>query len=87
MVTQTGCIGLCSQEPVARVILDGQETVYVNLTPEKARRIVAEHLKGGKPVGIRHWPIRRRQDVQKQCNGVRRYRLHLLRQRRHRPCL
>ena len=50
MVTQTGCIGLCSQEPVAGVILDGQETVYVNLTPEKARRIVAEHLKGGKPV-------------------------------------
>ena len=50
MVTQTGCIGLCPQEPVAQVILDGQTTTYVSLTPDKARRIVKEHLQGGKPV-------------------------------------
>ena len=50
MVTQTGCIGLCPQEPVAQVILNGQTTTYVSLTPDKARRIVKEHLQGGKPV-------------------------------------
>lgn len=50
MVTQTGCIGLCSQEPVAQVVLGGETVTYVRLTPEKARRIVEEHLKGGRPV-------------------------------------
>lgn len=50
MVTQTGCIGLCSQEPVAQVVLDGVTTTYVKLTPDKARRIVREHIQGGVPV-------------------------------------
>ncbi len=50
-VTQTGCIGICQYEPVVEVYEDGKDKVtYVKMTPEKAARVVAEHLKGGKVV-------------------------------------
>ena len=50
-VVQTGCVGVCQYEPVAEVCRPGEEKVtYVNLTPNKVGRIVAEHLIGGKPV-------------------------------------
>lgn len=50
-VTQTGCIGICQYEPVVEVFEDGREKVtYVKMTADKAKRVVAEHLKGGKPV-------------------------------------
>ena len=50
-VSQTGCIGICQYEPVAEVYESGKEKVtYVKLTPEKAKRIVEEHIKGGKVV-------------------------------------
>ena len=51
MVTQTGCIGICQYEPVVEVFEDGKEKVtYVKMTAEKAKRVVDEHLKGGKVV-------------------------------------
>lgn len=51
LVTQTGCIGLCRYEPVVEVFREGEEKVtYVHMTPEKAARVVAEHLAGGTPV-------------------------------------
>ena len=51
MVTQTGCIGICQYEPVVEVFEDGKDKVtYVKMTADKAKRVVAEHLKGGKPV-------------------------------------
>lgn len=50
-VTQTGCIGLCQYEPVVEVYEGGKEKVtYVKMTPEKAKKVVAEHIKNGKPV-------------------------------------
>ncbi len=50
-VTQTGCIGICQYEPVVEVFEDGKDKVtYVKMTPDKAKRIVKEHLEGGKPV-------------------------------------
>ncbi len=50
-VTQTGCIGICQYEPVVEVFEDGKEKVtYVKLTPEKAERIIKEHLVGGNVV-------------------------------------
>ena len=49
--TQTGCIGICQYEPVVEVFEDGKDKVtYVKMTADKAKRVVAEHLKGGKPV-------------------------------------
>ena len=50
-VSQTGCIGMCEYEPLVEVFMPGQEKVtYVNMTAEKASRVVAEHIKGGTPV-------------------------------------
>ena len=50
-VTQTGCIGICQYEPVVEVYRPGEEKVtYVKMTPERAQKVVAEHLIGGKPV-------------------------------------
>jgi NADP-reducing hydrogenase subunit HndB len=51
MVTQTGCIGICQYEPVVEVVVPGQEKVtYVKMTPEKAAKVVAEHLVNGNVV-------------------------------------
>ncbi len=51
VVTQTGCIGICQYEPVVEIFIPGQEKItYVKMTPEKAQRVVAEHLVGGKPI-------------------------------------
>ncbi|MGN0171571.1 MAG: (2Fe-2S) ferredoxin domain-containing protein [Acutalibacteraceae bacterium] len=49
-VTQTGCIGICQYEPVAEVLEGDQKTTYVKLTAEKAKKIVEQHIKGGKVV-------------------------------------
>ncbi len=50
-VSQTGCIGICQYEPVVEVFQEGKEKVtYVKINPDKAKRIVVEHIKGGKVV-------------------------------------
>ena len=50
-VSQTGCIGICQFEPVVEVFEAGKEkTTYVKMTPEKAARVVKEHLASGKVV-------------------------------------
>lgn len=50
-VTQTGCIGICQFEPVVEVYEQDKEKVtYVKMTPDKAKRVIAEHIKGGKAV-------------------------------------
>ena len=44
-VTQTGCIGICQYEPVVEVFEAGKEKVtYVKMTPEKAVKVVNDHL-------------------------------------------
>ncbi|MCD6182098.1 MAG: (2Fe-2S) ferredoxin domain-containing protein [Candidatus Cloacimonetes bacterium] len=51
VVTQTGEKGLSSMEPVVDVIEEGKPVVtYGNMTPDKARRIVAEHIVNGRIV-------------------------------------
>ncbi|HIT58268.1 MAG TPA: (2Fe-2S) ferredoxin domain-containing protein [Candidatus Faeciplasma pullistercoris] len=50
-VSQTGCIGICQFEPVVEVFEAGKDKVtYVKMTPEKAKRVVEEHLKGGRVI-------------------------------------
>ena len=50
-VSQTGCIGICQFEPIVEVYQSGKEKVtYVKMTPDKAKRVVEEHIKNGKPV-------------------------------------
>ena len=50
-VSQTGCIGMCQYEPIVEVLEPGKEKVtYVNMTAEKATKVVVEHIVNGKPV-------------------------------------
>ena len=50
-VSQTGCIGLCQYEPIVEVYEPNKEKVtYVKIDPDKAKRIVEEHIKGGKVI-------------------------------------
>jgi len=51
ILTSSGCAGLCSKEPMATVELKDEAPVkYVDLTPEKIRKILSEHVNGGKIV-------------------------------------
>ena len=50
-VSQTGCIGVCRLEPIVEVYVPGQEKVtYVKMTPEKAVKVVSDHLVNGNVV-------------------------------------
>jgi len=51
MVTQTGERGLSCCEPVVEVRqADGTVVVYGDMTADKARRVVAEHIVNGNPL-------------------------------------
>jgi NADP-reducing hydrogenase subunit HndB len=51
ILTSSGCAGLCSKEPMATVELKDEAPVkYVDLTPEKIRKIFEDHVIGGKIV-------------------------------------
>jgi NADP-reducing hydrogenase subunit HndB len=44
-VSQTGCIGMCKLEPLVDVYMPGEEKVtYIKMTPEKAVRVVNDHI-------------------------------------------
>lgn len=50
-VTQTGCIGACRLEPMFEVYKEGEEKVtYVHMDPEKAKKVINEHIVNGKVV-------------------------------------
>ena len=50
-VAQTGCIGMCQYEPIVEVLEPGKEKVtYVNMTAEKAAKVVVDHIVNGNPV-------------------------------------
>lgn len=49
-VSQTGCIGICQYEPVVEIFEGDQKVTYVKMTPEKALRVVNDHLVNGNVV-------------------------------------
>lgn len=49
-ITQTGCIGMCTYEPMFDVYDTMGKTTYVHMTPEKVKKVVLEHLVNGKVV-------------------------------------
>jgi NADP-reducing hydrogenase subunit HndB len=50
-VTTSGCAGFCSREPMVTVEVAGSAPVkYGDINPDKARKVFAEHVLGGKPV-------------------------------------
>ncbi len=47
MINHTGCLGMCSHEPVMQVAVPGRPAVtYFYMTPDRARRIAAGYLAG-----------------------------------------
>lgn len=51
LLTNSGCAGLCSREPMATVEIAGQAPVkYVDLTEKKIKEIFEKHVLGGKIV-------------------------------------
>lgn len=51
-VTQTGCIGLCEQEPLVDVEVAGQPKItYGRVDAERARQIIARHVVNGQIIG------------------------------------
>ena len=58
LVTQTGCLGLCEQEPIVEVVIPGHPRVtYGKVSAEKARQIIARHVVNGNIIG--EWVINR----------------------------
>lgn len=50
-VTQTGCIGMCEQEPIMQIILGDQPKVtYGKVNKEVAEQIMKQHVQNGTPV-------------------------------------
>ncbi len=50
-IVETGCIGLCSNEPIVQVAVGEQALVtYGKVTPDIARQIMQDHVIGGKVV-------------------------------------
>ena len=50
-VTQTGCIGLCEQEPIVQVVLGGQpKVVYGKVDAQVAQKIMKQHVQDGQPL-------------------------------------
>ncbi|NLM69766.1 MAG: (2Fe-2S) ferredoxin domain-containing protein [Firmicutes bacterium] len=51
ITTQTGCIGMCEQEPLLDVELPGKERItYGKVTPKDVERIIVEHVVNGNVV-------------------------------------
>lgn len=50
-VQQTGCVGMCHQEPLLDIIEDGGDVyTYGHVTPERVKRIFDDHITSGQPV-------------------------------------
>ena len=58
VVSQTGCVGYCIQEPIVEVYIPGEEKkiTYGNVTPDMAKEIVERHLIEG--VAVTKWIIK-----------------------------
>ena len=51
VVTQTGCMGKCEWEPIVEVTVGSEPKVtYGKVSPDRAQRIMKEHVEGGKVV-------------------------------------
>jgi NADP-reducing hydrogenase subunit HndB len=50
-VTQTGCMGMCEQEPIVQVLVGDQtKVVYGKVDAQVAEQIMKQHVQNGTPV-------------------------------------
>jgi NADP-reducing hydrogenase subunit HndB len=51
VITQTGCVGLCTYEPIVEVIVgEAPKVAYGKVDPDMVKRIVRDHILGGKAI-------------------------------------
>lgn len=56
-IGKVGCVGRCDMEPMVEVVRAREIPVkYVKITPDKLRRIIEEHIYGGKV--IEEWTLK-----------------------------
>ncbi len=53
---ETGCIGMCYNEPLVEIITDKGKRLYGNVTEEKAKTIIEHHAKDDSP--IKEWLVK-----------------------------
>lgn len=57
-VTQTGCMGMCEQEPILQVVVGASpRVVYGKVTAEVAEQIMKQHVQNGTPVKDHVLPV------------------------------
>ena len=57
-VTQTGCMGMCEQEPIVQVIFGEQAKVtYGKVNADVAAQIMKQHVQGGMPLKDHVLPV------------------------------
>jgi len=50
-VTQTGCIGMCEQEPILQIVIgENPKVTYGKVNIEVAEQIMKQHVQNGLPV-------------------------------------
>jgi len=50
-VTQTGCMGMCEQEPILQVVIgENSKVTYGKVNAEVAAQIMKQHVQNGTPV-------------------------------------
>jgi NADH-quinone oxidoreductase subunit F len=60
---KTGCMGMCYREVLIEVKDDSDSYLYANVTPDKVKQIVYEHIINKKPV--KEWIIKSK-DINKE---------------------
>ncbi len=73
---QTGCIGLCAEEPLMEIRMENQRYIYGNLDQEKTREIIKQHIIEGNV--INRWLVDQEGDffskqeriVLKNCGNI-----------------
>lgn len=57
IVSQTGCIGMCAQEPLVEVAVPGKtKVIYGNMDALKSRQMIAQHVVNG--IVVTDWLIK-----------------------------
>lgn len=57
-VTQTGCMGMCEQEPIVQVVVgDSAKVTYGKVNAEVAGQIMKQHVQHGMPLKDHVLPI------------------------------
>ena len=58
VVTQTGCMGMCEQEPILQVVVgEAPKVVYGKVSAEVAEQIMKQHVQSGAPVKEHVLPV------------------------------